>query len=478
MSTPNGTNPIDSAAKEVGGRSDRGGQRKRRPGGRRRRRSRNRPVPEDLKEADSLEDGHERIICPREAGAEIYGEDDHDLDMGGIDPDATKVLRRLARHGFQAYLVGGCVRDLLIGGHPKDFDIATSATPRQIRRLFRNSRVIGRRFRLVHIHFGDNILEVSTFRRNASKEEAEESDDPLIRRDNVFGRADEDAQRRDFTINALFFDIKSREVIDFVGGMKDLRARRIETIGEPVTRLREDPVRMLRAAKFAGRLGFDLAEDLFDAIYEVREDLSKAAAPRLYEEIQRLLERGGSSRSFDILYETHLLDILIPEIARHLDVENEDEENEEESCFWRVLSALDRREEAGLPVSHVLRLSALFLSLFDKILPHRGPTPTDEPPVHYDIVAMVDRLLDPVAARLQMPRRDLFRIKQAIIGLRRLLARRQRGRRPGPNQIVKREYFPDAVRLLGLYSGSQGRYQDLYHSWLRRYEDVTDKTLE
>jgi len=454
--------------------------RPRRRGGRRRRSSRTRPIPEDLRQADSLEDGHERIICPREAGAAIFGPDEHQLNMAGIDPDAIKVLRRLNRYGFQAYLVGGCVRDLLIGGHPKDFDIATSATPRQIRKLFRNSRVIGRRFRLVHIHFGDNILEVSTFRRNASKEDVKTEDDPMIIRDNVFGRADEDAVRRDFTINALFFDIKSKEVIDFVGGMEDLRSRRIETIGDPVTRLREDPVRMLRAAKFAGRLGFDLTDDLFDAIHEVHKDLEKAATPRLYEEIQRLLERGGASRSYDILYETHLLDFLVPEIAQCLDDENDeaDSDDEEESTFWRVLGALDRRERAGLPSNHIMRLSSMFLVLFDKVLPHQGPTPDGEPPINYDISVMVDRILDPIAIRMQMPRRDLFRIKQVIMCVRRLLSSKQRGRRPKPNQVVRREYFPDAIRLLGLYCEAFGRFQDRYHSWLDRFETVTGEELE
>src|SRR5687767_9730670 len=169
-----------------------------------------------------------------------------------IDPDAAKVVQRLRRYDFAAYLVGGCVRDLLLGGRkPKDFDVATSATPNELRRLFRNCRIIGRRFRLAHIFFGSKIIETSTFRANPREGEEEtggesppaegESQDLLIRRDNVFGSAEEDARRRDFTINGLFYDLETGQVIDYVKGMADLEARLVRTIGDPDVRLREDP---------------------------------------------------------------------------------------------------------------------------------------------------------------------------------------------------------------------------------------------
>jgi len=234
------------------------------------------------------------------------------IDPDRIDPDALKILHRLSRHHYDAYLVGGCVRDLLLDLKPKDFDIATSAKPRQIRRLFRNSRIIGRRFKLAHIHFGPRIFEVATFRAPPI---AEDEDDLYVRRDNVFGTAEQDARRRDFTINGMFYDVGRQTVIDHVDGLADLDARLIRVIGDPDIRLREDPVRVLRAAKFAGRLGFTLCDQLRDAATRHAEDLRKAAPPRVLEEFYRLLSNRGSADAFRILFELGALDVLIPEIC-------------------------------------------------------------------------------------------------------------------------------------------------------------------
>ncbi len=215
-----------------------------------------------------------------------------------IDPDADKVVRRLKRRGFEAYLVGGCVRDLLLGRRPKDFDVATSATPPETKELFRNCRIIGRRFRLAHIFFGSKIIETSTFRQNPREGMAlEEVEELLIRRDNVFGSAEEDARRRDFTINGLFYDVEAEQVIDYVGGRADLDARLVRTIGDPDIRFREDPVRILRAIKFAARLDFGITPDVYDAIVQCRGALAMAARPRLFEEVLRLLRGGAAHRS-------------------------------------------------------------------------------------------------------------------------------------------------------------------------------------
>ena len=203
-----------------------------------------------------------------------------DLDERRIDPDAAKVVRRLVRQGHEAYLVGGCVRDLLVGRSPKDFDVATSARPDDVRRLFKNSRVIGRRFRLVHVLFsGRKVIETATFRR-APEQEDSEADDILIRNDNVFGESYQDAARRDFTINGLFYDIERREVLDWVGGMPDIERRTVHTIGNPMVRFREDPVRILRAIKFCARLDFGMSAEVYDAIVACRTALARAAKPR------------------------------------------------------------------------------------------------------------------------------------------------------------------------------------------------------
>ena len=202
------------------------------------------------------------------------------LDRARIDPDADRVVRRLSRAGHKAYLVGGCVRDLLLGRRPKDFDVATSATPNEIKAQFRNCRIIGRRFRLAHVFFGDKIIETSTFRANPRDEDDDASGELLIRRDNVFGNELEDARRRDFTINGLFYDVEKEEVIDHVDGLRDLDARLIRTIGDPGIRFQEDPVRMLRAIKFAGRLDIDIEPATYRALLRHRNEIRKCPAPR------------------------------------------------------------------------------------------------------------------------------------------------------------------------------------------------------
>lgn len=234
------------------------------------------------------------------------------LDRAGIDPDADRVVRKLTRAGYKAYLVGGCVRDLLVGRTPKDFDVATSATPNEIKATFRNSRIIGRRFRLAHVFFGSKIIETSTFRANPRDED---DLDLLIRRDNVFGTETEDARRRDFTINGLFYDVEREEVIDHVGGLADLDAKLVRTIGDPDIRFQEDPVRMLRAVKFAARLDFGFEEATWKALLRWRGEISKCAPPRLLEEMHRLLRGGAARRSFELLVETGVLAVLSPYLA-------------------------------------------------------------------------------------------------------------------------------------------------------------------
>jgi tRNA nucleotidyltransferase/poly(A) polymerase len=233
-----------------------------------------------------------------------------------IDPDADKVVRRLARHSFQAYLVGGCVRDLLLQRTPKDFDVATNATPKEIRQLFRNCRIIGRRFRLAHIFFGPKIIETSTFRANPREgDDASDSEELLIRRDNVFGTDTEDARRRDFTINGLFYDVEAERVIDHVGGLVDLERRVVRTIGDPDIRFREDPVRMLRAVKFAARLDFEIEPLTLAALIRHRAEIAKCAQPRVLEELYRLLRGGAAHRSMALLIETGVASSLSPQLA-------------------------------------------------------------------------------------------------------------------------------------------------------------------
>ncbi len=234
------------------------------------------------------------------------------LDRAAIDSDADRVVRKLTRAGYKAYLVGGCVRDLLVGKTPKDFDVATSATPNEIKSTFRNSRIIGRRFRLAHVFFDQKIIETATFRANPREEDEH---DLLIRRDNVFGTESEDAKRRDFTINGLFYDVEREEVIDHVSGLADLEAKLVRTIGDPDIRFQEDPVRMLRALKFAARLDFGFEPSTWKALLRWRSEISKCAPPRLLEEMHRLLRGGAARRSFELMVETGVLAVLSPYLA-------------------------------------------------------------------------------------------------------------------------------------------------------------------
>src|SRR3954451_18126529 len=279
------------------------------------------PPPElpSFRVEPDVEEQEPPSVLDRHEGTKL-SRHDAPLEEDAIDSDAAKVVRRLERAGFQAYLVGGCVRDLLLSGRPKDFDVATSARPDDVRSLFRNCRIIGRRFRLAHVLFGGGkVVEVATFRRNPTEADSDEDDDLLIRSDNVFGEAHEDALRRDFTINALFYDLDRRQVLDWCGGMPDIQRRTIRTIGEPAVRFREDPVRILRAIKFAGRLDLGIDPNVYDAMVSMRAELARAARPRIFEEILRLMRMGATHRSMWLLWEMGAMAILMPELSAFLD---------------------------------------------------------------------------------------------------------------------------------------------------------------
>lgn len=236
----------------------------------------------------------------------IYQTSDHDIDPDLLDADAVYVIKRLREAGYTAYLVGGSVRDLLVKKKPKDFDISTSARPEEIKYIFQRScLLIGKRFRLAHIRFGHKILEVSTFRSG-------ENDSDLIVHDNLWGTPEEDVLRRDFTINGLFYDPENHTVIDFVGGWKDIHKHVLRTIGDPVTRFRQDPVRMIRLLKFRARFDFDVDIQTLQALSKCREEIVKSSPARILEEILRMLESGAAAPFFRLITESGMLDLLFP----------------------------------------------------------------------------------------------------------------------------------------------------------------------
>jgi poly(A) polymerase len=242
----------------------------------------------------------------------IIPRSEHNISRANISPNALKVLYRLRSAGFAGFLVGGGVRDLLLGRHPKDFDVVTDADPDQIKELFRNCRLIGRRFRLAHIRFGRDIVEVATFRAAGAEPEDERahSDSGRILRDNVYGSIDEDVWRRDFTVNALYYNIADFSLWDYTGGLEDVRARTLRLIGDPETRYREDPVRMLRAIRFAAKLDFELAPETAAPIAALGERLRDVPPARLFDELLKLFHSGHAVKSFDLLLHHDLLRYL------------------------------------------------------------------------------------------------------------------------------------------------------------------------
>ena len=348
----------------------------------------------------------------------------HALSRKQIDPDALKVLYRLHQSNYIAYLVGGSVRDLLLGRRPKDFDIGTSAHPYQVKKLFRNCWIIGRRFRLAHVRFGTKTIEVATFRRQVSAAELEAAaaaeptegipltehvegePDRMIHRDNTFGTPEEDAFRRDFTINALFYDIANFSIIDYTGGLEDLEKRVMRCIGDPVERFQEDPVRMLRAVAMAARLDFSIDPPIDAAIASHGSEIAKSAPARLIEEFYKLLRTGSSEKAFRMFAERRLLEHMAPELQAGA-----------RDPLWHSLAAVDayrnRFEAPPDTLTNAILLGSLVIPLGHNIRTLSPPPPP---------VAEGERPKEPRLSlgMLPMARRDVERLRQ-ILGLQRRL---------------------------------------------------------
>jgi poly(A) polymerase len=291
--------------------------------------------------------------------AVILSRGEHGISRNNIDKHALKVLYRLHNAGYHACLVGGAVRDLLLDIKPKDFDVATDATPEEVNRLFRNCRLIGRRFRLAHVHFGRQIIEVATFRAahessQSSHQSGHQDETGRIVRDNVFGELADDVWRRDFTANALYYDISDFSVIDFVGGFEDIKQKRLHLIGDVETRYREDPVRMLRALRFAAKLDFDIDEASRLPIYSLGHLLEDIPAARLYEEVLKLFHSGHAVRSFELLLEFDLLKYLFPMAAKSIA-----QDDNVETMLFTAMQSTDDRIKKDMRVTPAFLFAAL-----------------------------------------------------------------------------------------------------------------------
>lgn len=401
--------------------------------------------------------------------AVVVDRSDHSISRRRIPENVLKVLYRLHRSGYRAYLCGGSVRDLLMTRTPKDFDIATDAHPGEIRRLFRNSRIIGRRFRLVHVIFQDMIVEVSTFRKEP--ERGEDAEDLLVTDDNTFGSPLQDAKRRDFTINGLFYNIADFSVIDYVGGLDDLDTGRVRVIGDPDLRFREDPVRMMRAVEFASRLDFEIEPSTRQGIAHHRNEILKASAPRVSEEILELLRRGWSQGAFRLMVETGLLEPLLPEIHNVLS-------NDRAPHFWKMLEVLDRTVLAGRKIADPVSLSVLFLPWIVEELALEQDRREGRMKIA-EVLIFIRDLVQPICTRMALSAGTRHQIEQTLETLWRLLE--PPTDRRAQFRFVYREPFNDALALLELYALSSGQYVEQFHQWsnfadrVRRGQDEAPK---
>ena len=427
----------------------------------------------------------------------IVNRAEHSLSRRDIDPDALKVLYRLHDHNFVAYLVGGSVRDLLLERRPKDFDIGTSAHPHQIKKLFRNCWIIGRRFRLAHVKFGLKTIEVATFRRQVDPSETVEAEiaevtageaagdetaietadddagetdrspapaprsatghgrlpiavkggrpDHLIHRDNTYGTPEEDAFRRDFTVNALFYDIATLSIIDYTGGLEDLRAGVMRCIGDPEVRFLEDPVRMLRAVVLAARLQFTIDDPILDAIQVHKHEMARSAPARLVEEYYKILRSGHGKEAFRQLRDTGLLKAITPELGAAPE------------ALWRAVGALDRYrarfEESPGTLTNAILAGTLLVPLG---LIGRRPRFSADP-----LERRIELGLLPIA------RRDVERLQQIIAVQHRLLDVNASAR--AQKSLLHRSVFDEALTWLEIH----GERPEVVAHWRAVQRDAT-----
>ena len=397
----------------------------------------------------------------------LIPQSEHGISDTDISGGALKVLETLTDAGHSAYLVGGGVRDLLLGLKPKDFDVATGANPEVVRGLFRSCRLIGRRFRLAHVRMGREIIEVATFRAGFD-ESAGDPDhvrvDGRIVRDNAYGTLEEDAWRRDFTVNCLYYDHRERAVIDFTGGHADLRDRRLRLIGPAAERYREDPVRMLRAVRFAGKLGFDIDSDTSRAIYELAPLIEDMPPARLYEEVVKLFMAGAGRTSFELLRRYGLFGHLFPETDACIETEPEGI-----ACalVTRALESTDARVGSGRPVTPGFLLAAL---LWEPVL-HDSEACTARG--MSDIQAYDAAGADVIERQIQhvsLPRRVSLMVREIWELQPRLVTPRERA---GASRLLTNPRFRAAYDLL-LLRGESGEDVSEHAQWWTLFQDAGD----
>jgi len=389
-----------------------------------------------------------------------------------LDRDAVDVVRRLRRHEHSAYLVGGCVRDLYLGLSPKDFDVSTSAKPEEIKKIFRNSRIIGRRFRLAHIYFrGGKIIETATFRGKSSASDQDDKD-LLITRDNVWGTEREDALRRDFTINGLMYDTTNGEIIDHVGGLSDLDKQEIRTIGDPDIRLQEDPVRILRAIRFSAKLNFKLETQLKKAMIRYGSEIKRCATARVLEETLKLFRTGNGAKSVEILISTQTLESVLPQLIPFLGKKTSNEQTPRYQEIMGYFNALDELVRARGQVSDAVILTTVLMA------PIQTKLDELEPRLH---AQNLNTIIGELTEQMLLTRRIKERARQLLMAQKHL-KKPQAGKRPrrriSPQAMVKRSYFADALDFFEIWTKTHSEDFGQVMQWRERAGEIEGEDME
>ncbi|NWF92284.1 MAG: polynucleotide adenylyltransferase PcnB [Syntrophaceae bacterium] len=381
----------------------------------------------------------------------IVPRSEHPISRKMMTEEALKVLYRLYRHGFIAYLVGGSVRDLILGRAPKDFDVATNARPHEISALFRNSRIIGRRFRLVQVFFkGGQVVEVSTFRSRSEFEEIRTDDGEIIHADS-FGTPAEDAFRRDITINGLFYNIADFSIIDYVGGMDDLKRRIIRTIGDPNERFQQDPVRMIRVIRHAARTGFSIEKETYQAIIRHREKIKKCSASRLRDEFLRDLKEGAAQPSLKLMLETGLLLSLFPDLERCFGDRSLSREKDQRFLL-SIFALVDQLVSIGKSLPEPVLLTLFLTPLLRAIMPEHPFLGERERTIYLN--QTINLILHQVLTPFSVPRGVKETAFQILIAQSYLRKAVQRGF--FPKRMRMKRYFPEAVLHFGIEAEARG----------------------
>lgn len=390
----------------------------------------------------------------------ILARPDHVVSRKQISSAAVKVLYGLKDAGYTAYLAGGGVRDLLLKRNPKDFDVATNATPEQVKQTFRNCRIIGRRFRLAHVYFRNEVIEVATFRAPTPTEESEDSsfaaEDGIVTRDNVFGSAEEDALRRDFTVNALFYNIADFSVIDYARGLEDLEKKILRVIGDPETRFTEDPVRILRAVRFAASLDFTIEEGARKAAREQAERLESCSSSRLYEEILKLMNCGKAERVFELSHELEVFEHLFPEIGAWLNAPDGDRKTH---WLQKTFHQIDRWRAAGFNIAPAL-LFALFFGEYHEWV--AGQLMKSENLSHAEaLIEATHRHIRQLCGRIRIPKAVTAHIASIMAGQPRFLKMSSKN----ANRMLRHRDFPEAFLYFKFASRTTNRHKKELNWW-------------